>query len=181
MDSAVPRCPYLSVRRSNPTCEASGTMFRRLGASTRSWTRGSLGRVSESESSFVRPVKDNWRKRLERQNQKVRGMDRVIAMRAAVLDNSHRVIDGTHPQTFESSPINRVSPMRPTPARPVVVSEPQGTGMVQGVKEAGESECRTVTVRIGPQERRYPTRKGADFRLVFLGRESFERPNLGGG
>jgi hypothetical protein len=60
MDSVIPRSPYPSVRKSNQTCEALGTMFRRQGASILWRTRGSLGRMSESESSFVRLVKANW-------------------------------------------------------------------------------------------------------------------------
>ncbi len=181
MDSAVLRCPYPVVRRRNSTCEAPGTMFRQLEATSRLWTRGSSGRVSESESSYGRPVTRHWRKWLARQDQKVRGMDRAVLERATVLNDSRRVIDGTHPRTLESSPINRVSPTYPTPTALAVVSRPQGTGMVQGVKDAGASEGRTVMVRIGPREREYPTRKGADFRLVFLGRESYGRPNPGGG
>ena len=50
-------------------CGALGTMFRRQRASILLRTRGSLGRVSESESSYVRLVKSDWRKRLLRQNQ----------------------------------------------------------------------------------------------------------------
>ena len=149
-------------------------MFRWQGASILLWTRGSSGRVSESESSYVRPVIVNWRKRLSRQNQKVRGTDRVIRVCATVLNGSRRVRDGTHPRTIESFLIDRVSPTRPTM---VVVSEPQGTGTAQGVKDAGGSERQAVTAWIGPRERRYPTRKGADFRLVFLGRENYGRPN----
>jgi hypothetical protein len=177
-DAMVPSCPYLSVRGSDPTCEASGTTFRQRRASTRPWTRGRLGRVSESEPSSVRPVTLDWRKRLARQNQNgARGGSHSSSMR----DGAHgprRVKDGTHLQPLESSLIDRVSPMHPTL---VVVSEPQGTGMVQGVEDAGGSERQAVTAWIGPRERTYPTRKGADFRLVFLGRENRARPHPGGG
>jgi len=38
--------------------------------------------------------------------------------------------------------------------------------MEQRVADDGESECRPVVGRIGPQKRGYPTRKGADFRMV---------------
>jgi len=152
MDSVIPRCPYPSVRRSNPTCGALGTMFRRQGASTLPRTRGSLGRVNESEPSFVRPVKANWRKRLSRQNQNGEwvGLDGTVT--ASGIHKPHRVTDGTHPQAFESSQVNRVSPMHPTS----VVSEPQGTGTVQGVEELGKSEGPAVTAGIGPRKRRYP-------------------------
>lgn len=137
--------------------------------------------MSESEPSYVRPVTENWRKRLNRQNQKVSGWDRVIDLRATILNNSRRVTDGIHPQALESSLINRVNPMHPTLALSAVVSGPQGTGMVQGAKEIGKSECHAVTTWIGPQTRGYPTRKGADFRMVFLGHEISDRPNPGGG
>ena len=152
MDSVIPRCPYPSVRRINPTCGALGTMFRQQGASTLLRTRGSLGRVSESEPSFVRPVKANWRKRLSRQNQNGKWVGLVGTATASGIHKSHRVTDGTHPQAFESSSVNRVNPTHPTS----VVSEPQGTGTVQGVKERGKSEGPTGTVGIGPQKRRYP-------------------------
>jgi hypothetical protein len=68
------------------------------------------------------------------------------------IQKSHRATDDIHPQAFESSPVNRVSPTHPTS----VVSELQGTGTVQGVKELGKSESHTVMVRIGPHKRRYP-------------------------
>lgn len=173
----MPRCPYPSVRRSDPTCEASGTMFRWQGASILLWTRGSSGRVSESESSYVRPVRINRRKRLTRRNQNgTRGGSRNHGVRDGI-HSPRRVTDGAHPRTLESFLIDRVSPMRPT----LVVSEPRGTGTAQGVKDAGGSERQAVTAWIGPRERAYPTRKGADFRLVFLGRESRARPHPGGG
>jgi hypothetical protein len=57
---------------------------------------------------------------------------------------------------------NWVSPLLPIS----VVSRPQGRGMEQRVNEVGGSESRPVMGRIGPRERGYPTRKGADFRLV---------------
>lgn len=152
MDSVIPRCPYPSVRRSNPTCGALETMFRQQGASTLLWTRGSLGRVSESEPSFVRPVNENWRKGLSRQNQNGKWVGLHGTDTGSGIQNSHRVTDGIHPQAFESSQVNRVSPMRPTS----VVSEPQGTGTVQGVKECGKSERHTVMVWTGPRKRSYP-------------------------
>jgi hypothetical protein len=39
-DSMVSGCPYLGVRRSNPTYGASGTMFRGQAASRLFWTGG---------------------------------------------------------------------------------------------------------------------------------------------
>lgn len=152
MDSVVPRCPYPSVRRSNPTCEALGTMFRRQEASTLSWTRGSLGRVSESESSFVRLVKAQVVKEADTPRQNGKQVGLYGQSTYSGTHNSCRVTDGTHTQAFESSQINRVSPTRPTS----VVSEPQGTGMVQGVEERGKSEGPAVMAGIGPRKRRYP-------------------------
>jgi len=38
--------------------------------------------------------------------------------------------------------------------------------MGQRVEDVGASESRSVMERIGPRERGYPTRKGADFRRV---------------
>ena len=130
--------------------------------------------MSESESSYVRPTIVNWRKRLSRQTQKVRATDRVIRVHAMVLNGSRRVRDDIHPRTIESFLIDRVSPTHPTM---VVVSEPQGTGPTQGVKDAGESERQAGTAWKGPRERTYPTRKGTDFLLVFLGRENYGHPN----
>ena len=55
-----------------------------------------------------------------------------------------------------------VSPLLPTP----VVSRPQGRGTEQRGEDHGKSERRPVIGRIGPPRRAYPTRKGADFRVV---------------
>ena len=82
--------------------------------------------MSESEPLFVRPVKLNWRKRLSRQHQNGKWVGLVGSATTSGIQNPHRVTDGTHPQAFESRQVNRVSPMHPT----LVVSEPQGTGMV---------------------------------------------------
>jgi hypothetical protein len=57
---------------------------------------------------------------------------------------------------------NWVSPMLPTQ----VVSRPQGRGTEQRGEDHGKSERRPVIGRIGPSRRAYPTRKGADFRVV---------------
>jgi hypothetical protein len=67
----------------------------------------------------------------------------------------------TVPDTFFFTD-NWVSPMLPT----YVVSQPQGRGMEQRVEGDGKSECRLVIGRIGLHTWTYPTRKGADFRLV---------------
>ena len=50
--------------------------------------------------------------------------------------------------------------------------------MAEGVEDAGESEGRPVMERIGPREREYPARKGADFRHGLNGRETLERLEL---
>lgn len=100
MDSVIPRCPYPSVRRSNPTCGALGTMFRRQGASILSRTRGSLGRVSESESSFVRLVKAQVVKEADTPRQNGKQVGLYGHPTYSGIHNSCRVTDGTHPQAF---------------------------------------------------------------------------------
>jgi hypothetical protein len=55
---------------------------------------------------------------------------------------------------------------KPYSSRREAVSRPQGREMMERVEDAGESECRPVMGQTGPQKRGYPTRKGADFRLV---------------
>ena len=57
---------------------------------------------------------------------------------------------------------------KPNPSR-----LPEGGGiptarkeMAEGVEDAGESEGSAVMAETGPRERRYPARKGADFRRV---------------
>jgi len=70
---------------------------------------------------------------------------------------------------------NWVSPTSPTS----VVARPQGREMGQGANEVGESEGRPVIGRIGPREREYPTRKGADFRLVLAVRKLSDTITLG--
>jgi hypothetical protein len=70
---------------------------------------------------------------------------------------------------------NWVSPMSPTS----VVARPQGRETGQGVNEVGGSESRPVIGRIGPRERRYLTRKGADFRQVLAVRKLSNATTLG--
>lgn len=148
----IPRCPYLDVLRRDSRCEASGTMFRWLTASSRSWTRGSVGRLSESEALFVRLVKSNWRKRLLRQNQNGKWEGLCGPTTYSGIHHSHRVKDANLTHVLESFLANRVSPMNPAK----VVSRAQVRGMVQGVEEVGESERCTVIVQIG----RMPDPKG---------------------
>jgi hypothetical protein len=107
---------------------------------------------SESKASSLRLVTKNWRKRLSRQDQNGKRVgSRSVPMRDGT-HHSRRVIDADFTQALEFLLINRVSPMHPT----TVVSEPQGTGMVQGVEELGKSEGPTVMVGIGPRKRSYP-------------------------
>ena len=117
MDSVVSRCPYPSVQRSNLLYEAWGTMFCWREASNSSQTRGSLGRVSESEASYVRLVKSyvrlvkmNGRKRLTRQNQNGTQVGSCGTFTHDDTQNPCRVTDATHPQTLESSPNQQDKP-----------------------------------------------------------------------
>lgn len=99
-------------------CEASGTKFWSRLASQRWQTRGSLGRVSESESSYVRPVKIDWRKGLLRQNQKGAGIGPYGTATYGDTQHIPRARDGTHPQTFESSLYQQVKPHVFPPGNP---------------------------------------------------------------
>lgn len=157
------RCPYPSVRDGNRTCGALGTTFRPLAVSSRWWTRGVMGRLSDSKASYVRLVKGTWRKGLIRRNQNGKRVGLDGSFTFSSIHHPRRATDAnlTH-RVVLSEQLGK-----PLESRHPAVSRTQERGMVQGVKEAGESECRAVTVRTGPRERRYPTRKGADFRLVF--------------
>src|SRR3954463_2870848 len=106
-------------------------------------------------------------KGLTGRDQKVGGSDRPSADEG---DDTRTLPPGYRLQPNRSgffSIDNWVSPLLPTS----VVARPQGRGMEQRVDEVGGSESRPVIRRIGPQERRYPTRKGANFRLVLAVRK----------
>ena len=186
MDSVVSRCPYLSVQRSNPLYEASGTMFCQevhfahsdnvanlwREASNSSQTRGSLGRVNESEASYVRLDKRNWRKRLTRHNQNGTQVGSCGTATHDDTQNSCRVTDTTHPQTLESSPNQQGKPH---------VSHNSGIRIVRNGDDTGgkgsRSKRKPCCNGMDRAVRIYPTRKGADFRLVSLGNENLKRQN----
>jgi|SRR4051794_13011463 hypothetical protein len=101
-------------------------------------------------------------KGLTGRDQKVGGSDRPSADEG---DDTRTLPPGYRLQPNRSeffSLDNWVSPLFPTS----VVARPQGRGMEQRVEDVGGSEGRPVMGRIGPRERRYLTRKGADFRRV---------------
>ena len=64
-------------------CGALGTMFRRQRASILLWTRRSLGRVNESESSFVRLVKAQRVKEADTPCQKASRLDCMVILHTA--------------------------------------------------------------------------------------------------
>lgn len=101
------------------------------------------------------------RKRLIRLNQKGKWVGCRIFESAARCLYSHRNRDGILTGLL-SYKRNMVSPM----SSRLRVGRTQGRYNVQGVKESGESERRTVMVRIG----QYPHRKMADFQKVINGK-----------
>ena len=118
-------------------------------------------RLNAREESSYNLVKATWPKRLRGHHQKVRGQDHLTRLGVTTSERSpgYRLQPDRTTFFFIN---NWVSPLLPTP----VVSRPQGRGTEQRVGEDGKSERRPVIERIGPQRRRDPTRKGADFRWV---------------
>jgi hypothetical protein len=106
-------------------------------------------------------------KRLLRQNQKVNGQDRAVPLHTAVLNNSRRATDGIQPHALESSLDQQDKPH----ALHVSGIRTARNGTVQGVKEVGKKRKPRCNGGDRAKQWRYPTRKGADFLLVFLGHE----------
>src|SRR4051794_35337967 len=154
-----PKCCYPDMRRSNPTCEAPGT-------TAIIWKHQSGGgpaedgRLNASERPLSRSVIGNRPKVLTGRRQKgTRG-----GSSAAITDDG----DINSRRTYRAQPPHPLLLIRqqgkPHPSRRKVEARPQGKVMAEGVEDAGESEGSAVMVETGPRERRYPTRKGADFR-----------------
>ena len=151
-------CRYLSVRRGNPTFEAS-----RQKAVVWEHRSGSglaeIGWLNSCEHHGS--VTFNRLKVLTSLNQK--------GVRAGSPSK------GVGDSSFNSRRTRKMQPHRsqlltgqqgkPYPPRREAVSRPQGMGMVVRVEERGESESRSVIDRIGPPRWRYPVRKDADFRM----------------
>ena len=119
-----------------------------------------MAKLNTCEESIERPVRGKRPKRLigRHQNGMWVGLSRLP--RGSSIQTPTGTETPAEPPIFFSN--TWVSPMLPT----IVVARPQGRGMEQRVHEVGQSEGRLVMRRIRPCKRRYPTRKGADFRLV---------------
>ena len=152
-----PKCRYPDMRRSNPTCEASGT-------TATIWKHQSGGgpaedgRLNASERPLSRSVIGNRPKVLTGRRQKgTRG-----GSSAASTDDG----DIKPRRTIgRSPPLLQIRQQgKPHPSRRKVEARPQGKVMAEGVEDAGKSEGSAVMAETGPREREYPTRK--DFRRV---------------
>ena len=160
-EPCLPKCCYPDMRRSNPTCEASGT-------TATIWKHQSGGgpaedgRLNESERPLSRSVIQNRPKVLTGRSQK--GMR--VGSSIGTLDDggtrTRRTIGRSRPIRL-STLDNRVSPTRPVAARRRYSDRKE---TAEGVEDAGKSEGSAVVAETGPREREYPARKGADFRRV---------------
>lgn len=151
-------CRYLSVRRGNPTFEAS----RQRAVAWKHQSGSGLAEIGWLNSSEHHgSVTFNRLKVLISLNQKgvrvgspSQGYgDSSIHSRRTMEMQPHRS------QLFTGQQGKPYSPRREAVARP------QGKGMAERVEERGESEGRSVIDRIGPPRWRYPIRKDADFRM----------------
>ena len=156
-DSLVLRCPYPDTLRSNPRCEALGTMSSDLPASKRAEARGRHGRLKELKTRRARH--SEAAKEADRPQPKG-NVGRTVGPVSAGGSTwmSHRVKESSLPMKF----VQHDQLGKPHGPHLRVVSRPQGRGMGQGVKDAGESEGRPVIGRIGS----CPSRQGAYFRRV---------------
>jgi len=151
-------CRYLSVRRGNPTSEAS-----RQRAVAWKHQSGSglaeIGRLNNSEHHGS--VTFNRLKVLTSLNQN--GV-RVGSPSQCYGDSSIKPRRTLKMQPHRSQLLTRQQG-KPYSPRRKAVSGLQGTGTVERVKDRGKSEGRSVIDRIGPPRWKYPVRKDADFRM----------------
>ena len=151
-------CRHLSVRRGNPTFEASGQRAV-------TWKHQSGSGLAEigwlNNCEHHGSVTFNRLKMLISLNQKVCGQVRHAKLSATVASSSRR----TRKMQPHRSQLLTGQQGKPYSPRREAVSRPQGMGMAERVKERGKSEGRSVIDRTGPLRWRYPTRKGADFRM----------------
>ncbi len=158
-----PKCCYPDMRRSNPPCEASGT-------TATIWKHQSGGgpaedgRLNASERPLLRSVIGNRPKVLTGRRQNgTRGGSSVASTDDGDI-KPRRTIGRSRPIRFSRSD-NRVSPTRPVAARRRYPDRKEGDG-------GGGRGCRRKRrLRCSGGDRasatrRYPARKGADFRWV---------------
>jgi len=144
-----PKCCYPDVRRSNPTCEASGT-------TALIWEHQSGGgpaedgRLNENERPLLRSVIGNRPKVLSGRRQ---NGTRVESSGVSTDDGGN----ATRRTIGRSLPIrisvlnNRVSPIRPAAARRRYPDRKEGHD--GGGRNGGASEGRPVMGRTGPRRR----------------------------
>ena len=125
-----------------------------------------MARLNTCEESIERLVRGKRPKRLTGRDQNGTWVGLPRLPRGSSIQTPTGTETPAEPPLFFRN--NWVSPMLPT----VVVAQPQGRGTEQRVHEVGKSECHPVMGWIGPYKRRYPIRKGADFRLVLTGENS---------
>jgi hypothetical protein len=164
----VSRCPYPDMLRGNPRCEAPGTMSPDLPASRRAGARGRRGRLN------------NVKARRARHSEAAKEADRPqpkgdVGRTAGPVfaGGDTRMLHRAMEPSLATTHIHRDQLGKPHGPHLRVVSQPQGRGTDQGVKDAGASEGRPVMGRIG----QYPSRKGADFRRVSTEAMPLDRRN----
>lgn len=151
-------CRYLSVRRGNPTFEAS----RQRAVAWKHQSGSGLAEIGWLNSSEHRgSVTFNRLKVLTSLNQN--GV-RVGSSSQNVGDSSINTRRTMEMQPRRSQLLTGQQGKPYSPRRKTVAG-PQGKGTAERVKERGESEGRSVIDRIGPPRWRYLIRKDADFRM----------------
>jgi len=166
-------CRYLSVRRGNPTFEAS-----RQRAVAWKHQSGSglaeIGRLNNGEHHGS--VTFDRLKVLTSLNQKgVR-----VGSPSQYFGDSSTDSRRTMKMQPHQSQLLTGQQGKPYSPRRAAVSRPQGTVMAKRVKELGKSEGRSVIDRIGPPWWAYPVRKGADFRMWSQRQRSREAEPIAG-
>jgi hypothetical protein len=166
-----PKCCYPDMRRSNPTCEASGTTAllwkHRSGCGP-----AEDGGLNARERPWLRSVIGNRPKVLTGRRQKGTRVGSTIAIIVDGDTRTRRTIGRSRPIRI-STLNNRVSPIRSVTARwryPTARKE-----MAEGVKERRSkrrSPCNGADRASARRE--YPTRKGADFRHGLNGWEDVQ-------
>jgi hypothetical protein len=151
-------CRYLSVRRGNPTFEASRQR-------TVAWKHQSGSGLAEigwlNNCEHHGSVTFNRLKVLTSLNQKGVRVGSPCQYDGDSSLNPRR----TRKMQPHRSQLLTGQQGKPYSPRQEAVSRPQGMGTTERVKERGESEGRSVIDRIGPPRWRYPVRKDADFRM----------------
>jgi hypothetical protein len=172
-----PKCCYLDMRRSNPTCEASGTTAS-LWKHQSGRSPAEDGGLNDSERPWLRSVIGNRPKVLTGRRQ---NGTRVGSAIANIVDGdamTRRTIGRSRPIRV-STLDNRVSPIRPAIARwryPTARKD-----ITEGVEERRRKRRPSCNgADRASAMRGYPARKGANFRQGLNGWEDRRRFNRWG-